>query len=75
MEVNSSFLNGFLNEEVCIHQHSGFEKTSHPNHVFKLTKALYDIKQVSRAEYERLSVFIIKNNFLRGKMDTILFEK
>ena len=43
--------------------------------MFKLTKALYGLKQAPRAWYERLSSFLIKNNFTKGKVDTTLFIK
>ena len=33
----------------------GFEDTSKPHHVYKLNKALYRLKQASRASYDRLS--------------------
>jgi len=75
MDVKSVFLNGFLNEEVYVHQPPGFENTNKPNHVFKLTNALYGLKQAPRAWYERLSTFLIKNNFSRGNIDTTLFRK
>ena len=61
MDVKSAFLNGFLNEEVYVHQPPGFENSIKPNHVFKLTKALYGLKQAPRAWYERLSTFLLKN--------------
>jgi uncharacterized membrane protein YciS (DUF1049 family) len=44
-------------------------------HVFKLTKALYGLKQAPRAWYERLSTFLLENDFSRGKIDTTLFRK
>ena len=55
MDVKSAFLNGFINEEVCVEQPPGFENPHFPNHVFKLSKALYGLKQAPRAWYERLS--------------------
>ena len=75
MDVKSAFLNGFLNEEVYVHQPPGFINEKKPNHVFKLKKALYGLKQAPRAWYERLSSFLIENGFSRGKVDTTLFRK
>jgi len=43
--------------------------------VYKLDKILYGLKQAPRAWYEKLSTFLISNNFIKGKIDTILFTK
>uniref|UniRef100_A0A1U7VKK8 Uncharacterized protein LOC104214426 n=1 Tax=Nicotiana sylvestris TaxID=4096 RepID=A0A1U7VKK8_NICSY len=51
MDVKSDFLNGFLKEEVYIKLSPGFERHVHPEHVFKLDKALYRLKKVLRACY------------------------
>ena len=47
-------------------QPPGFENTEFSNHVFKLDKALYGLKQAPRAWYERLSNFLLENDFRRG---------
>ena len=52
MDVKSSFLNGFITEEVYVEQPPGFENHEFSNHVFKLSKALYGLKQAPRAWYE-----------------------
>jgi hypothetical protein len=44
MDVKSAFLNGFIEEEVFVRQPPRFENPKHPNHVFKLQKALYGLK-------------------------------
>ena len=44
MDVKSAFLNGFIEEEVYVKQPPGFEHPKFPNHVYKLHKALYDLK-------------------------------
>jgi len=75
MDVKSEFLNGYLREEVYVMQPPGFESNEFPNHVFKLDKALYGLKQAPRAWYERLSNFLLENNFRRGKVDNTLFLK
>ena len=44
MDVKSVFLNRFINEEVYVEQPFEFENPHFPNHVFKLSKALYGLK-------------------------------
>jgi len=48
MNVKSAFLNGFLNDKVYVSHPLGFEDHLYPNHVFKLEKTLYALKQGPR---------------------------
>jgi hypothetical protein len=54
MDVKSAFLNGPIKEEVYVEQPPGFEDSEYPNHVYKLSKALYRLKQAPRVWYECL---------------------
>ena len=45
MDAKSSFLNGYLKEEVYMEQLEGFQLSDNPNFVCKLKKALYGLKQ------------------------------
>lgn len=47
MNVNSVFLNEFINLDVFVEQPIGFESLNYPDHVHKLKKILYDLKQLS----------------------------
>jgi hypothetical protein len=49
MDVKSTFLNGFLEEEVYVDQPPRFEVQEHPAKVYRLKKALYGLKQAPRA--------------------------
>ena len=49
MDVKSSFLNGMLQEEVCVEQPKGFINPHRPDDVYKLKRALYGLKQALRA--------------------------
>jgi hypothetical protein len=49
MDVNRAFLNGPIKEEVYVEEPLGLEDDRYPNHVFKLSKALYGFKQAQRA--------------------------
>ena len=72
---SSAFLNGLIQEEVYVEQPLGFEDFEKPNHVYKLQKALYSLKQAPRAWYERLSKFLIDKGFSRDNVDITLFSK
>ncbi|KAL4035072.1 hypothetical protein IC575_003746 [Cucumis melo] len=62
MDVKSSFLNGYLNEEVYVAQPKGFIDPIYPQYVYKLNKTLYWIKQAPRAWYEQsLSILVTKD--------------
>jgi len=75
MNVKSAFLNGVISEELFVKQPPGFEDLKHLDHVYKLKKSLYGLKQVPRTWYDRLCIFLIKNDFKRGQVDTTLFRR
>ena len=75
MDVKSAFLNGYINELVYVEQPPSFEDEKKPNHVYKLRKALYRLKQAPRAWYERLRDFLLSKGFKMGKVDITLFTK
>ncbi|WVZ88901.1 hypothetical protein U9M48_035368 [Paspalum notatum var. saurae] len=74
-QMDSAFLNGYINELVYVEQPPGFEDPNNPNHVYRLSKALYRLKQAPRAWYERLRDFLIEKGFTIGRVDTTLFTK
>jgi hypothetical protein len=51
MNVKSALLNGLIKKEVHVEQPHGFESEEYPNHVYKLHKTLYGLKQALRAWY------------------------
>jgi hypothetical protein len=75
MDVKSAFLNGPIKKEVYVEQSPVFESEGYPNHIYKLHKALYELKQAPRAWYECLRNFLIKNGFRIGKADSTLFTR
>ena len=58
IDVKSSFLNGYLEEEVYIEKHEGFQLTYNLDNVCKLKKDLYGLKQAPRAWYYRLDKYL-----------------
>nr|GEY83373.1 retrovirus-related Pol polyprotein from transposon TNT 1-94 [Tanacetum cinerariifolium] len=57
-----------LKEEVHISQPKGFVDQDNPSHVYKIKKALYDLKQA-----DMLSRFLISQHFSKGAVDPTLF--
>jgi hypothetical protein len=45
MDVKSAFLNGPIKKDVYVEQPLGFKIEGYPNHVYKLYKTLYELKQ------------------------------
>ncbi|GJS85044.1 retrovirus-related pol polyprotein from transposon TNT 1-94 [Tanacetum coccineum] len=62
----NAFLNGFINEEVYMAQPPGFIDFAKPNHVYRLKKAVYGLKQAPKAWYDRLKAFLIKHDYTMG---------
>jgi hypothetical protein len=75
IDVKSAFLNGPINEEVYVEQPPDFEDSEYPNHVYKLSKVFYGLKQAPGAWFECVRDFLITNGFKVGKADPTLFTK
>nr|GFA67427.1 hypothetical protein [Tanacetum cinerariifolium] len=73
MDVKTVFLNGNLQEEVYVSQPDGFVDQDNPNHVYKLKKALYRLKQAPHTWYDMLSSFLLSQDFSKGLVDPTLF--
>ena len=71
--MKSAFLNGFIEEEIYVKQPHGFENAKFPNRVYKPQKALYCLKQVPRAWYDRFKNFLLAQGFKMGCVDKTLF--
>jgi hypothetical protein len=73
MNVNNTFLNGVIQEEVYVSQPSGFENLKYPHRVYKFSKALYRLKQAPRALYSRLKTFLLEHEYVMWSVDKTLF--
>lgn len=73
LDVKNAFLHGKLDETVYMHQPPGMVDKSKPHHVWKLEKALYDLKQAPRAWNARFSSFVERLGFIKSTCDHSLF--
>jgi hypothetical protein len=69
LDVSNAFLHGHLTKAVF----RGFVDTTYPDHVYKLNKAIYGLKQVPRAWFTRLSQALFELGFHSSSVDTSLF--
>jgi len=54
LDVNNAFLNGYLQEDVFMKQPEGFIDPQRPQHVCKVVKVIYRLKQAPHAWFDRL---------------------
>ncbi|KAI3787777.1 hypothetical protein L2E82_00197 [Cichorium intybus] len=73
LDVQNAFLHGNLVETVYMHQPYGFRDPSHPDHVCRLRKSLYGLKQSPRAWYQRFTDFVSSMGFNHSQCDHSLF--
>jgi hypothetical protein len=73
IDVKSAFLNSVIQEKVYVRQPLGFENPKYPDRMYKRSKALYRLKQVSRAWYARLKTFLLEHWYDMGSVDKTLF--
>lgn len=58
IDVETTFLNGLIEEGVYIEQPEGFEIHVKHTHVWKLKKSLYGLKHAPRAWYGRIDIYM-----------------
>ncbi|RVW78433.1 Retrovirus-related Pol polyprotein from transposon TNT 1-94 [Vitis vinifera] len=73
--VKNAFLNGDLEEEVYMEIPLGFERNNDFKKVCKLRKALYGLKESTRARFDKFTKVIKKNGYIQCQFDHTLFVK
>ncbi|GJR96325.1 retrovirus-related pol polyprotein from transposon TNT 1-94 [Tanacetum coccineum] len=71
MDVKTAFLNGHLKEDVYVSQPKGFIDLEFPDHVYRLKKALYSLKQAPY--FSKRFANLMKNNFEMSMMGELKF--
>ena len=75
MDVKTAFLNGFLEEEVYMSQLEGFVLETKTNHVCKLKKSIYGLKQASRSRNIRFDKTVKEFDFIRNEDEPCVYKK
>jgi hypothetical protein len=73
-DVRTAFLNGWLKEEVCLRVPAGLErKLGTGDKVLRLRRAIYGLRQASRAWNERLEGELARKGFVQSDTDPSLW--
>lgn len=76
LDVTTAFLNGFLNESVYMQKPVFFKDCKgDDNKVLKLKRAIYGLKQSSRAWYQRVNDYLVSLGYMKSKYEPCLFTK
>jgi hypothetical protein len=73
LDVQNAFLHGDLHENVFMIQPQGYVHPQYPNHVCKLHKSLYGLRQAPCSWFSKLSTKLLSVGFSESKADTSLF--
>ena len=75
LDVKNPFLHRELDREVYMNQPKGFESSANPNHVCKLRKAHYGLKQAPKTWYGKIAEFLTESGYSVAHADSSLFIK
>ncbi|MCO5577054.1 hypothetical protein L7F22_030876 [Adiantum nelumboides] len=75
MDVRTAFLHGDLEEEIYMIQPPGYISSEHPNHVCRLLKSLYGLKQSPRQLYRCFHRCMINLGYLRLQSDPNVYSR
>ncbi|XP_059670883.1 uncharacterized mitochondrial protein AtMg00810-like [Cornus florida] len=73
LDIKNAFIHGSLFKEIYMVQPSSFIDPTHPNHIFKLHKAIYGLKQAPPAWFQEISSFFLAYGFIQSQADSSMF--
>jgi hypothetical protein len=75
MDVKTAFLQGELEEEIYLKQPDGFVDKDRPDHVCKLRKSIYGLKQAARCWNNSIDGYLQANGYKKTTADLCIYIK
>ncbi|GJT75471.1 putative RNA-directed DNA polymerase [Tanacetum coccineum] len=75
MDVKTTFLNGYLDEDIYMVQPKGFVDPNHPRKVCKLKRSIYGLKQASRSWNKRFDEEIKRFGLAQNLDEPCVYQK
>ena len=75
MDVKTTFLHGYLEEEIFMKQLEGYVVKGKKELICKLKKSLYGLKQSPRMWYKKFDTYMLGLGFTRIKEDHCVYFK
>lgn len=75
LDVTTAFLNGDLEETIYMHPPECLLNSENNNKVLKLNKAIYGLRQSSRAWYKKVDECLTNIGYKRSKLEPCLYTK
>ncbi|GBP23594.1 Retrovirus-related Pol polyprotein from transposon TNT 1-94 [Eumeta japonica] len=75
LDVTTAFLNGTLDKTIYMKIPKGFSEKTQNGQVLKLKKAIYGLKQSSRAWYKKVDECLLNMGYVKSKIEPCMFTK
>nr|GEY34252.1 zinc finger, CCHC-type [Tanacetum cinerariifolium]GEY34253.1 zinc finger, CCHC-type [Tanacetum cinerariifolium] len=75
IDIKTTFLNGYLDEDIYMVQPEDFVDPNHPKKVFKLQRSIYGLKQASKSWNKRFDGEIKKFGFDQNLDESCVYQK
>jgi hypothetical protein len=72
-DIKTAFLHGGLEEEIYMNQIQGYEDKQYPSAVYLLLKALYGLRQASRAWALKMTAFLKEFDLVQAPVDHCVY--
>lgn len=73
LDVKTSFLHRNMEEEIHIQQPKGFVNLGKDDHICRLKKSLYSLKQAPRHWYKMFDSFMLSHDYFRSQYDNCVY--